>query len=624
MKVTKNGIANSHIILPENPTKREKFAADELVYYIEKISGVLLADDHEFENRIIIGGPSRNKAAAEFISAEEFNIKVPGPEGFIILINEDAILLAGCECGGDYERGTVYAVYEFLERFLGCSLSAFSNSDIEAGEFIPKIKDIDIGEAVYIKEKADLSYRTAIVQYDVWVGNPDHPLNDRFISWLGKNRYNRILTWTGVYEGFKKNGMLEEAEKRGIMFSVGHHEAINMLLPPEGNEYFEKHYAKVHPEYYKLLPDGSRYKVNNGDFKGQLILCMRNIELIDEISNNIIKWSDENPQADVICLWPHDGCHEQCVCDKCKKYSKSANYAYFVNEIAKRVIKVKPCLKIDKIAYIDILECDVDNISSSVIIDEAVWFDTGLRKIGKPDGSCLSKTQYEEVLLKWKNAGAEVVYYDYLMGIYGCRQRWMPASDEMQAICTRFCEKGISGLGTQLEAFNMWNHIFNFYSYARCAYDISLSFDDNLKRFCRIFGEGAKYIEEIIKYGEEILDGNVTIDKASQYLMENINKERVYSLFEKALEASSDKAARNNIRLMRMVFRYSDLELNNPRYTTERTGIISDAADESGELWYMHENFDSFKSGKEGYAIAIPVSKTTSNKFSPDKWYIFD
>ena len=200
----------------------------------------------------------------------------------------------------------------------------------------------------------------------------------------------------------------------------------------------------------------------------------------------------------------------------------------------------------------------------------------------------------------------------------------MPAADEMQAICRRLCEKGILGLGTQLETFNMWNHIFNFYSYGRTSYDISLSLDDNLKKFCRIFGKGAKYIEEIIKYGEHILNGQVTIEKASGYLMENIDKERVYSLFEQALESSDEAKARNNIRLMRMVFRYSDLELNNPRYTMERTGIISNAADESGELWYMHKNFDSFKSGKEGYAIAIPVAKTTEKEFIPDKWYIFD
>lgn len=624
MKITVNGAADCCVAVPENATKRELFAANELISYIEKISGATLGTNNEFENKIIIGGPARNREAAKLMSESEFNKNVSGAEGFIISVTDNTILLAGSDCGGDFERGTIYAVYEFLERFLGCSLSVFSNSKIEAGEFIPKNSSIDVEETVYIKEKADLPYRTAIVQYDVWVGNPNHPLNDRFISWLAKNRYNRILTWSGVYEGFKKNGMLEEAEKRGIMFSVGHHEAINMLLPPEGNGYFEEPYAKTHPEYYKLLPDGSRYKVSDGDYTGQLILCMRNEKLIKQMSENIIKWSDENPLVDVICLWPQDGCHDQCECEECKKYSKSANYAYFVNEIAENVRKVKPGVKIDKIAYVDLLSCDIEKISPSVIVDEAVWFDSGIRHIGKPDGSCLGGTEYEDVLLKWKGAGAEVVYYDYFMGTYSCRQKWMPVADEMQAICTRLCEKGISGLGTQLETFNLWNHIFNFYTYGRTAYDISLSFDNNLERFCRIFGEGAKYIAEIIRYGEGIIDGQASIDKASIYLMEHIDKEHIYNLYEKALEAAQGAVARNNIRLMRMVFRYSDLEFNNPRYTDEDTGIISNAADTNGELWYMYDKFDSFKSGKEGYAIAIAVKKTTEKEFVPDKWYIFE
>jgi len=173
--------------------------------------------------------------------------------------------------------------------------------------------------------------------------------------------------------------------------------------------------------------------------------------------------------------------------------------------------------------------------------------------------------------------------------------------------------------------FSCFNvYIFNFYTYGRTAYDISLSFEDNLDRFCRNFGDGAKYIAEIIRYGEGIIDGQASIDKASIYLMEHIDKEYVYNLYEKALEAAKGAVARNNVRLMRMVFRYSDLEFNNPRYTDEDTGIISNAGDESGELWYMHDKFDSFKSGKEGYAIAMPIKKTTEKEFTPDKWYIFE
>ena len=211
------------------------------------------------------------------------------------------------------------------------------------------------------------------------------------------------------------------------------------------------------------------------------------------------------------------------------------------------------------------------------------------------------------------------------MGIYSCKQKWLPAADEMQAVCKRFLKLGIDGLGTQMEAYNMWNHIFNFYTYGRTAYDTSLSMEDNLVSFARIFGEGAEEVKEIIRIGEEIVDGQVVIQKVAQYLMDNIDKEKIYSLYEKALEKTADKRCRNNIRLMRMVWRYTDLMVNNPVLEDDGTkAFISNTRDDTGELWYMGSRFDSFISGKEGYGIAIPTLKRSDAEFVHDKWYKFE
>ena len=75
-------------------------------------------------------------------------------------------------------------------------------------------------------------------------------------------------------------------------------------------------------------------------------------------------------------------------------------------------------------------------------------------------------------------------------------------------------EVGISGAGTQIEYWNFWNNIFNFYSFARSGYNTELSMEDNLSAFTKIFGEGASYIAEIIRIGEACLDGQVNITAA--------------------------------------------------------------------------------------------------------------
>lgn len=620
MKIVENAKPLCSIVLPASPTPREVFAAQELVDYVKKISGVTLPLSDQYENKILIGEPKRNAHSAAVMTQATFEALVPGPEGFIIDIAEDTLLLAGSSNHPmEQERGTLYAVYAFLEQFLGCSLAAYSKKGLAAGEFVPQLSEITLRPDRYVKKCADVEYRTAIVQYGSWVGDPNHPLNEQFISWLAKNRYNRILTWSGVYEGYKKNGMLREAEKRGILFSVGHHQAITMLLPPEGNDYFPEPYAKTHPEYYRLLEDGTRYQVKAGDFRGQMVLCLRNHDLICQMAENIINWSNANPQVDVIVLWPQDGKHEQCCCEECQKHSKSANYSYFVSQVAKLVYEKKPNIHIDLISYLDIMECEMQDLPSNVIVDKAVWHET-LRGVGKPDGSCLADSEFEHSILSWKRAGATVVYYDYFMGIYSCKQKWMPMADELQAVCKRFLEVGIHGLGTQLEAFHMWNHLFNFYTYGRTAYDTTISMEQALERFSLIFGKGAPYVKEVIRIGEALLDGQ-TIPEAALYLMENIDKENVYALYEQALVAAEDAFSRNNIRLMRMVFRYSDLQA--ARETAVDAGSTIPEP-HLAELFYMRQNFDSFVSGKEGFGIAIPFEDPCDAKFVPNKWYAFE
>lgn len=626
MKIT--AATKTNIIIPREATEREVFAADELCSYLKKITGArieIITDDSEHTgNAIIIGGPERNAAAARYISKPEFDKAVPGPEGMMIkTFGSETLLIAGSsENPNECERGTIYAVYELLERFLGCSLSAYINPEVSGGEHIPVLDEIKLDGIEYIKPSADIKYRTAIVQYANLIADPDHAFNITFLDWLCKNRYNRILTWSKVYEKYKENGMLREAERRGIRFTVGHHESSRLFLPPEGNSYFPERYYETHPEYYKLMEDGKRFRPEN--FWGQWIFCSRNDDLIREISNNVISWIAQNPSVDIIAFWPQDGMDKQCVCEKCSEYSKVANYTFFQNELAKRVSEVYPNVKIDMLIYTDLWEYPEGlKLEPCLIVDEATWSKDGLRAAGKPDGTGFIDTYFEKNLLQWHGAGAEAVIYDYYMGVYPARQRYIPMADEIASIFKRFSETGVMGSGTQIECFNMWNHIFNFYTFARTAYDTSLTLEDCLNSFTRIFGAGAMYISEIIREAEACLDGQTDIMHAGLYLMDHIDKKKIYALYEKALNAAESPAHRNNIRMMRMVFRYSDLETSEETARDmENYKAFKEYEDPTGELYYI-SSFDSYKYNNPGYGIAVPVD-CSDKGFKPDKWYMFE
>ena len=95
MKIIDNGRVMCGIVMPQNPTPREEFAASELINYIKKISRAKLEITDQYKNKIIIGEPYKNPYARELLSQEEFEELVPGPEGFMIYAKGNHLLLAG-------------------------------------------------------------------------------------------------------------------------------------------------------------------------------------------------------------------------------------------------------------------------------------------------------------------------------------------------------------------------------------------------------------------------------------------------------------------------------------------------------------------------------------------------
>ena len=111
---------------------------------------------------------------------------------------------------------------------------------------------------------------------------------------------------------------------------------------------------------------------------------------------------------------------------------------------------------------------------------------------------------------------------------------------------------------------------------------------------------------------------------AGIFLMKNIDKDKMYDGFEKALAAADTPLHRNNIRLMRMAFRYSDIESREEYKNDEKDfkDLKIYKIPERGELIYLKENFDSYVS-QAGYGIMIPVDGE-DNGFTPDKWVQFE
>ncbi len=580
--------------LPMKLSKTQTFAAEEIIKYINKIFTKV-----NFTDKV-------DTADAVFIISEPQEGVFSGPEGFLYQIEGKKVIFSGSD-----DTGLLYAVYEFLERELGCCFAAFPLPNVPCGEVVPTQNEIEISNKQCCKSASDLPYRTAIVQFGEEAGDADHILAVPFIDYLAKNRYNRILTWISVYEKMVKLGFMEELEKRGIRLTVGHHQALMTFLPFAGNDKFPTAYAKEHPEYFRMTDEGIRQTSLERTHYGQWYLCSRNSDCIDEIAKNINAWLEANPVVDTLALWPNDGVADQCKCGKCAPYSKMENYLYFTNEVAKRLKAANPERKVDIIAYRDLWNCpDQVELCDNIVVDIATWTPDGLRCCGGADGNGVLKTDICKHLHDFHNAGSRTVLYEYYMGNYGNLQAVMPAADEMQNIFRYFKREGFDGSGTQMECFNLWNNILNFYAFARTAYDTQLSAEQNIRSMCKLFGAGAEEICQVLNEYEKVLQGQVPINETAAFFAENVNPDKVYDLFESALKKGETPLVRNNIRMMRMAFRY--------------TMLLQDETEAAKkELGVMAVHFDSFNINNPGFGISVVTESRTQN-LPDDKWYCFE
>jgi len=105
--LVEKGRSEYSIVRSKNASGYELSAANVLQNYLQQISGVLIpiiddsAQDSGFE--ILIGNTSRTK--------ENENIQ---NDGFLIDIRSNKLIISG------KGKGTLYGVYTFLEKYLGC------------------------------------------------------------------------------------------------------------------------------------------------------------------------------------------------------------------------------------------------------------------------------------------------------------------------------------------------------------------------------------------------------------------------------------------------------------------------------------------------------------------------
>jgi len=566
--IVKDGKPAAVVVIPQNASPVELFAAQELVHYVKESTGArlpMLTKAPARATSIIIGGPHRQTSATVLISRSSFRDLLPKPDAFLIRTRENKVLLAGGQ-GRDAreERGTLYAVYAFLEEVLGCIFTGIGRF----GEDIPHHKNVAL-PSINRVELPDMDIRGFVLQFEV-----DQPRTLLLLDWMAKNRMNSILLRGQHVRPFlEKFG--EEVAKRGIQIEAGHH-SFYFWVPPEGNEYWPEPYFKTHPEYYSLI-DGKRtygFSVKKAGviryIDGQL--CLTNPDLVPLIADHMIDFLNRYPSVKILDLWPQDQSRLRvwCECPNCTaiipKDAKSETplYLTFLNAVAELLSRSHPNCLVSGIAYQMTGSPPREFTLHPNIIMTLAPYRCYAHDLADPD-SRLNR-RYFSNLTGWCRIARGVQLYEYYMGVFGNRHRIHPLFRSFQGDFPLYKRLGVKGFHTQGGAYNFWTYQFNFYAAAQMAWDTSLKLEDVLHRFCVAnFGEeAAPFMENFYRLQAERLSA------LPEYRPDGLPGDAFYKWFnaetrekcrqflDKAKELAKGHAA-ERLRMTEAAFHYSEL-----------------------------------------------------------------
>jgi hypothetical protein len=298
--IAQNGQAKAVIVIAVDATEPERHAADELAGFLRQITSAkfeIQSPPAAGQSRLLIG-PGAAKLAEADLSIEGM-----GSDGIVIRTVGDDLILAGGR-----PRGTLYAVYTFLEEQVGCRWWSSKASTI------PVKPTLEIGR-LNIRYIPPLEYRESF-WFDAFDGD-----------WAVRN---------------KSNGNSERLDDKrgGKHIYEGFVHTFFPLIPP-------KKYFKDHPEWFSEI-DGKRVHE-------RAQLCLTNEEMRAELVKNLKERLRNNPAATIASVSQNDW-HGNCKCSKCaaieeEEGSPAGLMLRFVNAVAKDIEEEFPNVAISTLAY---------------------------------------------------------------------------------------------------------------------------------------------------------------------------------------------------------------------------------------------------------------------------------
>ena len=345
------------IVLPNAPTKSQVFAAVELQKYVGEMTGVMLpiATNATPRRGIFLGN-----------GAPEL-----GNDGFRLVAKPPHLRIEG-----NGVHGTLFGVYDFLERYCGCEWLA-PNCEV-----VPTCEKIEVPATL-----DDMQTPAFTLRDQNWT---DHLRNPVFSAKLKLN-------------GFRIEYPEELGGRDHVKDTTTGGATFDKLCPP--SKYF-----KDHPEWFSFV-DGKRQA--NGSQR-----CLTNNGFLDFLVSQMKERVRKNyPRCKYYSIYPNDNPYNYCRCPECKalderEESHSATLMHMANYVAERVCRDYPDVNIVTFAYAYTLKPPkAMKLHPNVMIcccTEPCDFSKPIRT-----SRFHKNKEFVEYLEKWKTLAGKLYIWDY-------------------------------------------------------------------------------------------------------------------------------------------------------------------------------------------------------------------
>ncbi len=297
--ISSQPVGKYQIIVSQNATSAEKYAADELAKYIQLTTGDALQIVTDISDptpaEILVGRTNRR----------EFTAKLK-PDGYEIAAADGLLSLCGTN-----DRGTIYAVYAYLEQYVGwrfftsdCEvLTEKASSCIYAGEYFTDEPVFDYRDPFKFDTRTPAIRAKMKANADCTCAAP-------------------IPEYMGGSIGFAGHG----SHSLGAIFCR------------------DKKLFEEHPEYFALR-DGQRVQTQP---------CLTNPDVLRITVDTLLNTLRKN-KRNYISVTQDDNLG-YCTCDKCRAIDEaeggpSGTLIHFVNAVAEEIEKEFPDVLVDTFAY---------------------------------------------------------------------------------------------------------------------------------------------------------------------------------------------------------------------------------------------------------------------------------